>query len=118
MPLASAGVKRAAENRLPSVPNKQRRQSLPYSIPSSTVATKSKVERRRSLRRQSIRNSTSKENTNPHYSPPETRSAKKKKLHDKFVGGEGGCALQFSPPDQQLNAKREQEELERKQNER
>ena len=128
MPLSttsSVGDKRAANGApRPARPQKQqRRLSLPVSAHSSTVITKPKVDRRRSLRRQSS-SFSSKENKynralpNPHFSPPETRSAKKKRLQTQFMQGGAGALFTFSPPNQAENARREKEEIERKEQER
>ena len=127
------------------------RLSLPKSLPSSTVVTKSKVERRRSIRRASIARENEPIETTPskkrkynedenevathgnddktnmnddNYSPPETRSATKKKkslqinpdfFHD---ANRNNALLQFSPPDQARNAQQEQERIQQKEAER
>lgn len=117
MPLASSvgSSKRSIASSDSGRPTKhQRRLSLPMSADSSTAVNTKKVQRRRSLRRQSI--ASSKEN--PHFSPPETRSAKKKRLNAEFMQGGAGAMLTFSPPNQKENARREKEEIERKESER
>jgi hypothetical protein len=115
-----------------------RRVSLPSTIPSSTVATKAKVERRRSIRRESSSKSLqlpgggkppakappNQENQAPvpnHYSPPQTRSAKKKKINPDFMNYAMAAAesvLQFSPPNQAENQRLESERIQRQEEER
>lgn len=116
-----------------------RRLSLPSTIQSTTVATKAKAERRRSIRRESSAGSLSNggggkppakapscnENEAPvqnhPYSPPETRSVKKKKhLNPDFMENATRTAavLQFSPPNQATNERREREHIQRREEER
>lgn len=155
MPLASslsAAQKRAEvvemerrqqERRASVMQGRRRRLSLPTTIQSSTVATKSKVDRRRSIRRENSSNSlasanaaASKENadnntninhkrtsSNIHcyYSPPETRSAKKKKLELNpafFDTIKPSSLLSFPPPNQAANEQREIKRLEQAERER
>lgn len=117
------------------------RLSLPKSVPSTTVVTQSNVDRRRSIRRSmakenehhsdSVETPSKKrkyDNENDHdvthepeYSPPETRSASKKKktlleINPDFfdAANQSNALLQFSPPDQKRNAQREQERIRQK----
>jgi hypothetical protein len=94
------------------------RLSLPNTVPSTTVVTKSKVERRRSILR-SKENEKSKEAP---YSPPQTRSNKKPKLsiNPSFFDAKNrtNAMLHFSPPDHEENLRREQERLQKQEHER
>lgn len=132
MPLASSltsaqkraevvAMERRQQERRTAVVSGRRRLSLPSTIQSSTVATKSKVDRRRSIRRESSSGSVGsvplagvadKENALGGYSPPETRSAKKKKaLNPAFLGNSTTAWMQFSPPDQEANQRNERERI-------
>ena len=102
---------------------RRKRLSLPSTIVSTTIATEDKARRRQSLRRQSLASQkSSKENDPPRrYSPPQTRSATKQKKarHDARPRPTGaGIVLTFSPPNQSENARREQQELAYKENQR
>ena len=131
MPLVSSreAAQKRAERAAADAREQRRRDrssSLPMTIESSTKATNEKAMRRRSTRRESIasfkekakaiRNTIKKENTPPRrlpfastYSPPLTRSAKKA----RFEGEDAqSLVLNFSPPDQQENARREKKEKE------
>ena len=103
------------------------RLSLPKSLPSTTVVTKSNVERRRSIRR-----SMAKENE-PVMEATTTPSQKRKHNeldsddmgHDQklpknpaFFNSQHNALLQFSPPNQARNAQREQERIQQKEQER
>lgn len=116
----------------------RRRDSLPSTCESSTVATEAKVLRRQSLRRESLSEfkarqkelrlqqqktrdeelkaleelppKPDKENQGA-YSPPLTRSAKKARF-------DSGIVLNFSPPNQEENARREKEANQRREKER
>lgn len=92
-------------------PPVKKRQSLPSTIASSTKINQSKVERRKSIRRQSL------SHKNPNFSPPETRSAKKKKIVNSFLKPQPNV-LSFSPPNQKENERRELEERQRAEAER
>jgi hypothetical protein len=115
------------------IPTKNRL-SLPKSLPSATIMTKSKVDRRRSLKAKENERQKEPQDGSPNpkrkyktcddhdteikeYSPPETRSAtKKKKLNPNFFdpANRDNALLQFSPPNQTRNAQREQELIQQK----
>lgn len=133
MPLASSreAAKKRAERAAADVRELRRRESLslPMTIDSSTKVTEAKLIRRRSARRDSIasfkaqakQQRLKKENTPPripksksmleNYSPPLTRSAKKQRYDGDDTQS---LVLTFSPPDQEENARREQNEKELK----
>jgi hypothetical protein len=94
------------------------RLSLPNTVPSTTVVTKSKVERRRSILRDK-ENSKSKEAP---YSPPLTRSNKKQKMsvNPSFFDAKNraNALLHFSPPNHEENLQREQEKIQKHEHER
>ena len=123
------------------VTSKNHRLSLPKSLPSTTVVTKSNVDRRRSIRRSMAKENDSVVET-PHqkrkyddherndddhheYSPPETRSASKKRKATTTVNpnffdeaNRNNALLQFSPPNQARNAQRERDMIRHKEEER
>lgn len=94
------------------------RLSLPNTVPSSTVVTKSKVERRRSI----LRNKENTKGKDAPYSPPLTRSNKKQKLsiNPSFFDAKNraNALLHFSPPDHEQNLHREQETIQKQEHER
>jgi hypothetical protein len=115
--------------------NDRRRLSLPSTVPSSTVITKSKVERRRSILRNKENITTSvppskrmaDDGRSRHhhpdipstdYSPPLTRSNSKNKkprlsVNPSFFdeSNRQNALLQFSPPNQKQNVVNEQERI-------
>jgi len=84
----------------------RRRDSLPSTIESSTVATEAKAKRRQSIRRESIAEFKARAKheraMKELYSPPQTRSAKKQQNQG---------VMSFSPPDQELNERMEKERV-------
>lgn len=70
------------------------------------------TKRKLAVRRQSLASRTASKKEN--YSPPETRSAKKRRTSLSGIGNVSGCLLTFSPPNQKENARREKEILEKR----
>lgn len=113
------------------------RLSLPQTIDSSTKVNAEKVQRRLSSRfaskksnqglyhspsKSSILSNSNRENKLPPYSPPQTRSAKQQKrnglVNSPSICKRSGVLLEFSPPDQAENERRENEYVQRTEEER